>query len=209
VKGFNLDAMLLQGWPVLSILLLMSVVSCTVILDRFLALMRRRMDVSRFVEEVCRIVRDESPAAAGRFCRKYNWPVAVVAGAVLAQEGSRSSMERALRYALQQQIRDMEMYVPILGTVASLAPFVGLFGTVIGIIRAFADISQNVGGGPDVVAAGIAEALVTTAGGLLVAIPALAAYNFFVRRIQRATEEIDLAAYPLIELLCNERGQVR
>ena len=98
-------------------------------------------------------------------------------------------------------MRLLEKYVPILGTIAGTAPFVGLLGTVIGIIKAFHDISVNVGGGPEVVSAGIAEALITTAFGLVVAIPAVMAFNYFIHKVQKVAEEIDLAAYELIERL--------
>jgi biopolymer transport protein ExbB/TolQ len=208
MNQFDFRAMLLQGWPVLSVLMLMSIVSCTVILDRWLALRRRQMDAARFLTEICRRVREESVQAALRFCARYEQPAALVAIAVMEQKGNRESRERALAHALQAQIREMETYVPVLGTIASSAPFVGLLGTVIGIIKAFGDIARNVGGGPEVVASGIAEALITTAGGLLVAIPALMAYNYFVRRIQRMTEEIDLACFDLVETLESTRDSL-
>ena len=199
---FDWNAMLRQGWPVLSVLLLMSVLSLAVMVDRFRALRRTFVDAADFMGKVRRVLLRESAQAALDFCRGFRHPAAAVAAAVLAQEGGRESRERALRHAMQAQIRELETFVPVLGTIASTAPFVGLFGTVIGIIRAFADIASNVGGGPEVVAVGIAEALVTTAGGLVVAIPALIGYNYFVRRIQRLTEEVDLASYELIEALC-------
>ena len=202
MKGFDFNGMLLQGWPVLSILFILSILSVTVIVDRFRALRRADMDARRLVEKLNTIIRSGSHAKALQYCSGCIQPAAAVAAMVIAHEGDRESRERVLRHAVQSQIRELEEGVPILGTIASAAPFVGLFGTVIGIIRAFADIAQNVGGGPEVVAAGIGEALVTTAGGLLVAIPALVGYNYFVRRIQRMVEEIDLAAFDLIEALC-------
>lgn len=198
---FDLNAMLLQGWPVLSVLFFMSILSFTIIVDRFTALRRGRVDAAQFIKRVGRIMLQDSPGAAMNFCRESRFPLAAVALAILSQEGKREDRERAMRYAIQRQIRNLESLVPVLGTIASTAPFVGLLGTVIGIIRAFASIAQNVGGGPEVVAVGIAEALVTTAGGLIVAIPALIGFNYFVRRIQRLAEEMDLACYELIEAL--------
>ncbi len=205
MQGFDLNTMLMHGWPVLSVLLMMSVFSVTVIVDRWLTMRRGHVDAKAFIAKVNRIVRDQSVAAAHDYCRNRPQPVAAVAAAMMAQAGGREDKERALQHAMQEQIRLMESYVPILGTIASSAPFVGLFGTVVGIIRAFSDIASNVGGGPEVVAAGIAEALVTTAGGLLVAIPALIGYNYFVRQIQRETDAIDIAVYDLVETLCEER----
>ena len=108
------------------------------------------------------------------------------------------------RYSLQSEINDLESYVPILGTIASTAPFVGLFGTVIGIIKAFHSIASDITGGAQVVAVGIAEALITTAFGLFVAIPATMAYNYFVRHIQRVAQDIDLAAFTVVEKISEE-----
>ena len=79
----------------------------------------------------------------------------------------------------------MEQGLVILGTLGNNAPFIGLFGTVIGIIKAFHDLSMNPDGGPSVVMSGISEALVATAIGILVAIPAVIAFNFFNRVIRK------------------------
>ena len=91
--------------------------------------------------------------------------------------------------------------VAALGTIASVAPFVGLLGTVIGIIKAFGSIAVSNGGGAEVVSKGIAEALVTTACGLLVAIPSVAAYNYCAHKIKNMAKETDLAAYELVAWL--------
>lgn len=196
--------MLLQGWPILSVLLVMSVLSIAIIVDRNLALRRARMDAHAFIADVIRILQTRSQEAAMEHCTRFRQPIAVAAAAVLAKDGDRASRERALQHAVQGQIRELESFVPVLATIASSAPFVGLFGTVVGIIRAFSDIAKNLGGGPEVVAAGIAEALVATAAGLVVAVPALMGYNYFVRQVEREAEAIDLAVYDLIDAVCQE-----
>ena len=89
---------------------------------------------------------------------------------------------------------DLERNLGILGTLGNNAPFIGLFGTVLGIIKAFADLAHNQSGGITVVMTGIAEALVATALGLLVAIPAVVAFNFFQGRIRRILGRVDSAA---------------
>jgi len=88
-----------------------------------------------------------------------------------------------------------------LGSIGNVSPFIGLFGTVLGIIRAFHDLAMSSGGGPSVVANGIAEALVATAVGLFVAVPAVIAYNFFVRAIDNIEVEAINAASELIDIL--------
>lgn len=84
-----------------------------------------------------------------------------------------------------------ERNLSVLATIGSNAPFIGLFGTVLGIIKAFHDLSQQGGAGANVVTAGISEALVATAVGLLVAIPAVVAFNFFQRRVKSALTEAE------------------
>lgn len=202
MNAFTLRDMIIEGWPVLSVLLIMSILSITTMLDRYLTLRSARGDARVFIRHINRMLDERGREQALAACERYTQPVAVVARAILAQAGGREAKERALHHSLQSQIKELEHYVPLLGTIASTAPFVGLLGTVIGIIKAFSDIAANTGGGPEVVASGIAEALITTACGLVVAIPALMAYNYFVHQIQRLTDEIDLAAYDLVEKLC-------
>lgn len=84
---------------------------------------------------------------------------------------------------------DLERRLAILGTLGALAPFVGLFGTVLGIIRAFRDLAQVGGGHPEIVMQGIAEALIATALGILVAVISIACYNLFNRRVKEAFAE--------------------
>ncbi len=202
MNNLTIGDMLLQGWPVLSILLVMSVFSITIIVDRVLAIRRARLNARAFIAKLIRIMNEEGVSRAVDFCAKYNKPVAVVAAEILAQPGKRAARDRALQHAMQSQVRDLETMVPVLGTVASTAPFVGLFGTVIGIIKAFASIAANTGGGPEVVAAGIAEALITTACGLVVAIPALAGYNYCIHQVEVLMGDVELAVYDLVESIC-------
>ena len=199
--GFTLRAMIINGWPVLSVLLIASIVSATIIWDRFMALRQARLNARGFMASLVRLIEERGASAALHYCDSVRKPVAVVSAEILLQPGDREAKERACQHAMQGQIRELRKYVMVLGTIGSSAPFIGLFGTVCGIIKSFQDIAANVGGGPEVVSAGIAEALITTAFGLLVAIPAVAFYNYFVQKIEMLGEEIDLAAYELIEKL--------
>lgn len=203
-NSYSLQQMILSAWPVLSVLWIMSIFSVTIIVDRWLSFRRAKANFGAFLSNLLSVIKNQGLDRALDFCRRYHTPLALVAGAILAQKGERQARERAAQHALQIQINQLESYLPALGTIASTAPFVGLFGTVIGIIRAFQDISTSMGGGPEVVAGGISEALITTAFGLFVAIPATMGYNYFIRRTQRLASEIDLAVYNLIETLDTE-----
>ncbi|MBI4370340.1 MAG: MotA/TolQ/ExbB proton channel family protein [Elusimicrobia bacterium] len=158
--------MILQGWPVLLTLLICSILSLAVAWDRWRTFRKAKASMP---EAVRRIVH-----------RMMKTPV--------LQE-----REIIAGHEIAKWVAPLEIRLGILGTVASIAPFVGLLGTVIGIMKAFRAVSQSLGGGPSVVANGIAEALVTTAMGLVVAIPALVAYNYFSRRLAAMEQQIELA----------------
>lgn len=105
--------------------------------------------------------------------------------------GAIGNVERALRRAMTSEVTYLESMVPFLATIGSTAPFVGLFGTVIGIMISFMQINASGSAGMDVVSQGISEALIATAIGLLAAIPSVIAYNYFLRRIHVLSSEMD------------------
>jgi biopolymer transport protein ExbB/TolQ len=94
----------------------------------------------------------------------------------------------------------LEQYISIIGTIGNTAVYIGLFGTVLGIIRAFHDIAAAGAGGMSIVIGGVAEALVCTAAGLFVAIPAVIAYNYFIKRVDHFVNDMELCASELIDL---------
>ena len=95
----------------------------------------------------------------------------------------------------------MEDRLVILGTLGNNAPFIGLFGTVLGIIKAFHDLSMSQNPNPSVVMSGVSEALVATAVGLLVAIPAVMAYNYYQRKVKEYVTQMEAAAKMLLVFL--------
>jgi biopolymer transport protein ExbB/TolQ len=198
---FDFKEIVARGWPVLGTLGIMSIISMAVFLDRIIVFMKAKADPEAFVDEVLKKAVSETPEAVLEFCDKTPKPVAAVCGAVIRNAGNREHMEKAAHNATQGQLNRMETLLPVLATVASIAPFVGLLGTVVGVIRSFHDIAGAAGGGPEVVAAGISEALIATALGLFVAIPATMAYNFFVHRLQKMGREMDVAVYRLVDKL--------
>jgi biopolymer transport protein ExbB len=204
MNDVSLIDMMIRGWPVLSILLLMSIFSVTIIVDRVRLIRRFKVNERSFMARLLRILAEQGQPAAIEFCRKYDFPIAAVSAEILSQPGKREAKERAMQHGIQAQERKLGSMVPVLGTVAGTAPFVGLFGTVIGIIKAFASIAANSGGGPEVVSAGIAEALITTACGLVVAIPALIGYNYCIHMTEVLMTDAELLAFDLIETLCPE-----
>jgi len=205
MNDFSLLSMLKQGWPVLSVLLLMSIFSTATFLDRWRALKRTRCDAKQFVRYVLRVIDERGLNAAMDYCSQHRLPISNAVLAILERIGNRESQQEALQHAIQYDLHQLESGVAALGTIASIAPFVGLFGTVVGIIKAFGSMAVNSGGGTEVVSAGIAEALVTTACGLLVAIPSVAAYNYCVHKIKALAQETDLAAYEVLSSLAERK----
>lgn len=124
----------------------------------------------------------------------------LLAGARRAQQGIGPVEEGLLAAAALERIR-MDRLLAVLGTAGSTSPFIGLFGTVLGIIRAFHDLAQNQAEAASAVMAGISEALVATAVGLMVAIPAVVLYNIFQRHNKRVLSTIDALAHVLLAQL--------
>ncbi len=112
-----------------------------------------------------------------------------------------SVLERSLRQQISKERKTLEQGLSMLASIGSTAPFVGLFGTVWGIMHALQSISHAKSASLDVVAGPIGEALIATAIGIAVAIPAVLAYNFFLRRIKLAEAELEYFADDLLNLM--------
>lgn len=182
-----LDIMLRVGsrW-VLWLLLALSFVAVAVMLERAWFFIQERRP-GRKLDQALALLRSQGPAAALATLQGARSMEAAVARMSLAnaEDGSASVEEHVAATVESERLR-YERGLAFLGTLGSNAPFIGLFGTVLGIIRAFHDLAANTAQGAQAVMAGIAEALVATAVGLLVALPAVAAYNTFSRQVEAA-----------------------
>jgi len=207
-QTFNVKEIIARGWPVLTALGIMSIMGMAVFLDRIIVFSRAKADADAFVTELLKLLDEKGRDEAMKRCLAARTPIGAVCAEAIRNAGDRTAMEKAVHNATQNELNKLETLVPLLATVASTAPFVGLLGTVMGIIRAFHDIAATMGGGPEVVAAGISEALVATAMGLFVAIPSTMAYNYFVHRTQRIARETDVAVFRVIEKLSRMRPGV-
>ena len=188
---------IVAGGFTMATLILMSVISIGVVLERlsFFKQVRRATQTLRTEIEDSFAKKKHSDALV--LCRKSESPLAamILAEAASGREAESADSERAMMLTMRGEMARLKQYLPILATVASIAPFVGLFGTCKGIITAFSDISTQGMGGPSVIAAGISEALVSTATGLLVAIPALMFYNYFTKAIANLALELESNAF--------------
>lgn len=167
-------------------LLLLSIFSLAVILEKFWALRKKRGEVAEIEKKISiALKKGDAKAIEDILQNDQSAPAQVTLKAIRSMKENGVDLEDSLLIALSEEKVSLESRIAILGTLGSNAPFVGLFGTVLGIIHAFHSLALNAKGGPGVVMAGISEALVATALGLFVAIPAVAAYNYFVRYIKK------------------------
>lgn len=184
------------------VLILCSILSMAVIIER-LWYFKRRSTVSRIdlLEQIRKDSKSNKHSAAIDFCKNTDTPCAKVALAGLNLHGHDEKMiANAMEREITIETVKLERFTSIVGTIGGTAVYIGLFGTVLGIIRAFHDVSKAASGGMDVVTAGISEALVCTAAGLLVAIPAVVSYNYFVRKVDNVVLDMELTASELLDL---------
>ncbi len=177
---------LFQAVWVLYFLIGLSIFSITIIFERFLFFTLTEVNLSHLRENLMScLARGELTQFAEKSGKKRATEVIVLSeGIAHIHMGVESVQEMMSSVLLRERLR-LERFVSFLGTIGNNAPFIGLFGTVLGIIRAFRELAIAQTGGAQTVLAGIAEALIATAVGLFVAIPAVLAYNYFQRRIKR------------------------
>jgi biopolymer transport protein ExbB len=177
------------GTWVLGLLIILSIASIAVMLERARTFYRGRFGEEPFISEIEPLLAASAWSDAAARCETTPGfePQVLLAGLRQVQRG-RSAAEETMEAERIRLGQFLEKRLGFLGTLGANAPFIGLFGTVLGIIHAFKDLALTEGGGGPAVMSGIAEALVATAVGLLVAIPAVMAYNFFHRRLHAVME---------------------
>jgi biopolymer transport protein ExbB/TolQ len=176
---------------VLYLLIGLSIVSLTVMLERTVYFLKRQM--SGQFDELLKLCRQGHLTEAAAKAKNDSMESEVVRVAAESAPGGLESVDKAIASTIDRRRLEYEQWLFVLGTLGNNAPFIGLFGTVLGIIKAFADlaVSQRGGGGAGGSAAaasvmsGVSEALTATAVGLFVAIPAVLAYNVFLRLLKR------------------------
>lgn len=187
IPSRSLAEMLLGGGPLMLPIGLASVVALAYIVERGARLRRSQLGTPRQARELVESVREGGAAGGLAHCARAARPLTRIIAASLERSGeSRAAMERAAEEAGQREIARLASGLRPLVVVAMIAPLLGLLGTVWGMIQAFASIGQQGAlGRPELLAASISQALVTTAAGLAIAIPSQAAYYFFKSRIER------------------------
>jgi biopolymer transport protein ExbB/TolQ len=201
-------AMMGATW-IMWLLVGLSVGGLAVALERAIYLLRTSDNLRRLKQEVLAYLRGGDIAAArDRLALSRSPEADVVAAGLQDDEGTASAEERMGGAAQIAKLR-MEKRLAFLGTLGSNAPFIGLLGTVIGIIRAFAELNESAGKVTAGLMAEVGEALVATAIGIMVALPAIAFFNFFQRIIKGRLGRADAFGKEVLAVLKAERAPVK
>jgi biopolymer transport protein ExbB len=205
-----------MGWfakGIVFVMVIMSVYSLTIMVQKWWGLRKAQKETIKFAPEFSQFLEEDNLTEAIRLAESYKKShVAIVLGGALSEikpliaDGSVTvsdinSADRAVERNMLMEITSLKRGLAVLATTGSTAPFVGLLGTTMGIVNAFTGMAATGSGGLAAIGAGIAEALITTAFGLLVAIPAVWAYNYFTTKIDNLTAEMTYVSKELIDYL--------
>jgi biopolymer transport protein ExbB len=187
-----------------------SLVALTVVVERFVSLRRRNIIPDDVKANVSRRLEADhpDPADAIAYCRSDGSPLANVFAAGLKRIAAPVEMlERAINEAGQREVLRMRKHFRVLSVIAAIAPLLGLLGTIFGMITAFQTVaaSGEALGKTELLAGGIYEAMITTAAGLIVAIPTLVCYHWLSARVQRLVIDIDQMAVDFVEEVIDRR----
>ena len=189
-------------WPIL----LSSIFALAIIIEKVWFLGAIKIDMQDFLAALLDKMRRQQVKEALEICDKTKSPVAAILKAgILKYDRPRQQISEAIEDASLYQIPHLEKNVPLLAMIANTAPLLGFLGTVTGMIRCFQVIEVKAGSAymvsPGGLAGGIWEALLVTAAGLVVAIPAFIAYNYFVNRINEYIRDMERVSHELVNAL--------
>jgi len=202
-EGKSIFSILNSGGGIMYVLLLCSVLTIAVILQKSLRFMKiKKSDRRGILERIKEKIASGDIEGAKIECLKDKNPYSNVIYSGLCQYGkSDTAIDSAMERWIAEEVMELEEYTGIVGTIGNTAVYIGLFGTVIGIMKAFHDISTMGQTGMSTVIIGVSEALIATATGLLVAIPSVIAFNYFMTKIDRIMKEMQLCASELSDYL--------
>ncbi len=183
-------------------LILCSIIAAAIILERLWTLQKARVVPPELAEKVWRWVESRQIQEKHIVALRQNSPLGKILASGLAnRHRERSVIKEAIEDSGRHVIHELERYLNALATIAAISPLLGLLGTVFGMVRTFNAISSAGVGNPASLAAGIGEALIATAGGLIVAIPALIGYRFLRRRVDGLVVDMEVEAVKLLHAL--------
>ncbi|MEC7816088.1 MAG: MotA/TolQ/ExbB proton channel family protein [Pseudomonadota bacterium] len=183
-----------------------SILALAIILERFWTLRPSRVAPPQSVNELWRWIKKKELNGRKLKALQASSPLGrILAGGLINAKHGRDIMKESIEHEASQVIHELERFLNPLGTVAVITPLLGLLGTVIGMIKVFAEIQLAGVGNAGNLAGGISEALITTAAGLTVAIPALICHRYFIRRVDELVVGMEQEAIKLVEVVHGDR----
>ncbi|MBU2503177.1 MotA/TolQ/ExbB proton channel family protein [bacterium] len=199
-----------KGGPVMYPIVLGSIFALALFLERIWSMRRERVIPPAFRGRVRSLVRENKLSEAEVLCQENASSLANIVGAALREsDRARGEIKEVVSDVGRREVSTLERYVELLGTIAAVEPLMGLLGTVTGLIRAFQRVEAlaDKGGGvsPGALAAGIWEALITTAAGLIVAIPAYLGYRYLQARVAALVVELEEDSLELADRIADSK----
>lgn len=188
---FGIKDIINAGGPIFILLFIISIYSLSIIIEKYIEFRKIVFKNSQFSDKILQIIKTGKINDIIKNSLTQKNDVYEIIKLTITHPGTINEKRQFISSVIDYQISLLNKKLNILATIGSTAPYIGLFGTVIGVIRAFKDMASFQSAGPQVIAYGISEALVNTAMGLFVAIPAVIAYNFFVSRMNRYATELN------------------
>ncbi|HKK54774.1 MotA/TolQ/ExbB proton channel family protein [Marinobacter sp.] len=183
-----------------------SIIALAIVLERFYTLRASRVAPQQTINELWRWIKKKELSGRKLKALQGSSPLGrILAGGLMNARHGREIMKESIEHEASQVIHDLERFLNPLGTVATITPLLGLLGTVIGMIKVFAEIQLAGVGNAGNLAGGISEALITTASGLSVAIPALICHRYFIRRVDELVVGMEQEAIKLVEVVHGDR----
>ncbi|GAB4220219.1 MAG: MotA/TolQ/ExbB proton channel family protein [Acidobacteriota bacterium] len=194
----------LMMWPLLAC----SILGVIFIIERIIAYYRVKGDTAEIVSAVRESILKRELRRSIEICENYDHPVAITLKSGLLRFGKpHEEIEKAMESVALHEVSKLEKGLWVLATVANIAPLFGFLGTVTGMIASFEGLAEVGLGQPEVVAGGISEALITTATGLMIALPVQAAYNYFNNRVAQFALDMEISASVLLETFNEIEGE--
>jgi len=201
--------LLKPGGIIMFPLLLCSVLALAIIIERFWTLRSSRLAPKSLVSELWGWIKKKELNSKRLRELRDAAPIGRVLAAGLANaKHGREIMKESIQEEASQVVHEMERFLTALGTIAVITPLLGLLGTVIGMIKVFAQLQLEGAGNASALAGGISEALITTASGLTVAVPALIFHRYFTRRVDEIVVDMEQEALRLVEIVHGDREAV-
>jgi biopolymer transport protein ExbB len=205
-EGFSVWELVKAGGWLMAPIIVASIVALAICIERGWALRSRRVAPPELLPEVWNWIRNNQLNADRLRQLKSGSPLGeILAAGLLNSRHGREIMKESIEESANVVIHHMEKYLSVLGTLAMISPLLGLLGTVVGIIEAFMAVTGGGMADPSLLAAGISKALVTTAGGLFIAIPAMVMHRFFIRHIANMAVEMEQQAIKLVDIVHGDR----